>query len=141
MSHTMKVRTDLNDQELLVAALVAIGFDRKQIEIHEQAQPVHNFYGRVDRQRANVIIRNQHAPGTLHREDLGWVREADGSYSIVLDDMTRDAHAYGPAWQKRLRREYMAARSCRALERQGLRPSIVRDGNRMEIRAAVAVRR
>lgn len=144
MSHLAKTRSTMNDRDLLIAALVASGFQREQIEVHEKPVQLVNYYGRKDSDfKANVVIRREHAPGSIGKADVGFIQEPDGSYSIVLDNMMDVLGGkYGPAWQRGLKEQYMIGKAQRTLERKGLRGDVIRGpGGQLEVRAKVTLRR
>ena len=45
MSHYVECKPGFKDQQVLIEALVAIGFDRSQIELHEEAVPLYGYRG------------------------------------------------------------------------------------------------
>jgi hypothetical protein len=142
LSHHYKVKTQFTDREALIAALVACGFEREHIEIHEKPASMVGWYGERSPHKGNLIIRRQHCSKTPGMADYGFILEPDGTYAKVADNYMEFDGRYDGKWQQQLRREYTAARSVAALARQGLRGEITRlPNNKIEIRAAVAVRR
>ena len=128
MSHQVLGKTQFTDQEVLVRALVGMGFTEEQIEIHEQPVPVTNYYGKKDALRAHVLIRRRHAVKSVGQADIGWVREADGTFSMIVDDMMDTlGGGYGAEWQRQLKQQYTVKKSCKHLEGQGLRPEITQN--------------
>jgi hypothetical protein len=57
MSHYVECTPGFKDREALIEALVAVGFDRGQIEIHEEAIPLYGYQGDERPQRAHIVIR------------------------------------------------------------------------------------
>jgi hypothetical protein len=149
MSHLYRVKSKLNDSEALVAALVAIGFTPDQIEVHDEAEPLTNYYGRKEdrgnEQRAHVIIRNRHCRQlSAGQADIGWIREADGTYSLVADNMQTGEHGpLGRAFQQRLQQEHTLARTIRTVEARGMEARVERVGREITVRATprLALRR
>lgn len=138
MSHLMKGKTEFRDRATLVDGLVSLGFSRDHIEVHDEPQLVHNYYGQLDSLRANVIIRNRHAPGVMHREDLAWSLEPDGTYSMIVDDMTHSGSRYGAEWQRGLKQAYGVQKATSELAKLGLRGEAVRlEDGRIAVRARV----
>ncbi len=52
MSHYVECKPGFKDQQALIEALVAIGFDRSQIELHEEVVPLYGYRGDERPQRA-----------------------------------------------------------------------------------------
>lgn len=96
MSHFTTLRTHLTDRDALVAALCDVG--HPDVEVHDDAQPLHGFRGDVRAQRAHVIIRRRHV-GYMSN-DLGFARQADGRFDAVISDFDRGR--YDAAWLARL---------------------------------------
>ena len=140
MSHFYTVKTKLNDRELLVKALCEMGWRADQIEVHPQAQHLYGYTGDRRKQTAEVIIRRQHVGDASN--DIGFKLQPDGSYAAVISEYDRDSLGYNKQWLGRLAQNFMAHKSLRSLERQGLRGNLVRrEDGKVEIRAQAAVRR
>lgn len=60
MSHYVECTHGFKDREALVKALVAAGFDRNLIEIHDGAVPLYGYRGDERPQKAHVVIRREH---------------------------------------------------------------------------------
>ncbi len=83
-----------------------------QIEVHETPQRLVNTYDRA-LQECEVVVRRQH---TKSYSDFGWARQADGTFSTVLD---ADDRFYGPQWQAKLRQRYAVNVAKQKAESQG----------------------
>lgn len=90
MSHFTQVRVDLRDETLLVQALRALFGDRA-VEVHRDCVPIQGYY-RHERRMAHIVVRRSaaaaHAGIDLY-SDLGFVRQEDGVYRAILDEMNQ----------------------------------------------------
>jgi 3-deoxy-D-arabino-heptulosonate 7-phosphate (DAHP) synthase len=100
MSHFTRMRTTLRDERVLASALRELGF--AAVEIHDTAQPLHDYWGGPGADCAEVVIRKKDARGAS--ADIGFARQSDGSFAIVLDAM--DTGRYGREWLAQLTQAY-----------------------------------
>jgi hypothetical protein len=100
MSHYTRVRTVLRDPEILVRALAEVGLTK--VERHAQAQALVGYRGDQRAQKAEIIVRRKHI-GRLSN-DLGFARQADGSYEAIISDF--DRRRFDQAWLDRLAHAY-----------------------------------
>ena len=77
MSKYNRQKSTYNDRDCLVAALNEQGYT--EVEVHEEAVNLIGYHGDTRPEKANVIVRRKHI-GTA-ANDLGFVKEADGTYS------------------------------------------------------------
>ena len=106
MSHYVECKPGFKDREALIEALVAVGFGRDQIEVHEQAAPLFGYRGDERPQRAHIVIRREHVGQAAN--DVGWERLPDGTYRAWISEY--DArHRFDPALQNRIKQEYAVA--------------------------------
>jgi hypothetical protein len=97
MSHFVQGKTTITNQEAIIRALIAKGISRNQIEVHQNAIALR---GGIGHQLANIIV-----PGRVTgHADLGFRKEADGSYTGVFDEYQYYNAKFIPdkAWQKDL---------------------------------------
>jgi hypothetical protein len=117
MSHYVECKPGFKDQQALIEALVAVGFDRTQIEIHEETVALYGYQGDERPQRAHVVIRRQHV--STGANDVGWERTPDGTFRAWISEY--DArHRFKPEMQNRIKQEYAfqaVARQQRAMGR------------------------
>jgi 3-deoxy-D-arabino-heptulosonate 7-phosphate (DAHP) synthase len=92
--------TALRDARVLASALGELGF--ATVEVHDTPQRLHGYWGRLGGESAEVVIRKKDARGAS--ADIGFARQPDGSFAIVLDAM--DTQAYGREWLARLTQSY-----------------------------------
>lgn len=103
MSHYVECKPGFTDREALIEALITVGFDRSQIEVHQQAAALHGYKGDVRPQRAHVVIRRQHVGQAAN--DVGWERLPDGTFRAWISEY--DArNRFNPSLQNRIRQEY-----------------------------------
>lgn len=98
MSHYTRVRTALNNAEVLAAALRQLGF--AEVEVHERPEALHGYAGRTE--QAEVIVRKKHLGHAYG--DLGFARSADGTFDLVVD--SSDQHGRHSRWLPKLPQAY-----------------------------------
>ena len=81
VSHYTSIATQLRNQSALVAALKDLGFTA---EVHKTPQRLNGYYGN-ERNTAEIIVRKNQ--GLM--ADVGFSKQADGSYSMIMDGMDR----------------------------------------------------
>ena len=103
MSHFVECQTEFRDPQALVAALVELGFQESQIEVHQEAVPLLGYQGDVRPQQAHIVIRRQHVGPAAN--DVGWERLPDGTYRAWISEY--DArHRFDAQMQNRIKQEY-----------------------------------
>jgi predicted phosphoribosyltransferase len=102
MSHfsTTTVKVQASRGVAIRNALIAMGYTNNQIQVHETAQPLKNYYGR-NQGEAHVIVRGTRSGGG---PDIGIKFLADGQASITLDAMVA-----GRDWEQRFVQQYSKA--------------------------------
>ena len=113
MSHFIVLRTQITDAELLVKALVELGFT--QVEVHQTAQHLYGYRGDVRPQTAEVIIRRTFVGPASN--DIGFKRQADGTFDAIISDY--DRVRYSQQWLNRLTQRYAYHVARAKLEEQG----------------------
>ena len=116
MSHYVECRPHFKDRQALIDALVAVGFARDQIEVHEEAVPLFGYRGDERPQRAHVVIRRQHVGPAAN--DVGWERLPDGTYRAWISEYD-GRHRFDEAMQNRLKQEYAYAAVARQQQALG----------------------
>jgi hypothetical protein len=117
MSHYVECTPGFKDREALIEALVAVGFDRSQFEVHEDAVVLYGYLGDERPQRAHIVIRREHVGSAAN--DVGWERLQDGSYRAWISEYDQ-RHRFNETLQNRIKQEYSVAavtRQARALGR------------------------
>jgi hypothetical protein len=106
MSHYVECRPGFKDRQALIEALCAVGFERSQIEVHEQAVSLFGYRGDTRAQQAHVVIRRQHVGPAAN--DVGWERLPDGTYRGWISEYDQ-RHRFDEQTQNRIKQEYAAA--------------------------------
>jgi Protein of unknown function (DUF1257) len=88
MSRYNTIATEYKDSECLVEALGDMGYH--DVEVHEEATNLYGYHGDMRQQKAHVIVRRKHISQSAN--DLGFLRNADGSYSQIVSDFDRGKH-------------------------------------------------
>ncbi len=83
MARYRKIRTDVRSERDLARALAEMGFEH--VEVHADARPLDDWIGRPTDVLANVIVRRKDLGASS--DDLGFVRNADGTFDLVLSDI------------------------------------------------------
>ena len=117
MSHYVECTPGFKDRGALIEALIAVGFDRGQIEIHEEAVQLYGYQGDERPQQAHIVIRRHYVGQAAN--DVGWERLSDGTYRAWISEYD-GRHRFNPEMQNRIKQEYAyhaVARQQRALGR------------------------
>lgn len=106
--------TQFKDLDCLVKGLVDIGFDRSEIEVHEEAQPLKDYHGNKthylgqgDCDRAEIIIRQKHVNHRMQSgasNDFGFKRNPNGTYSAIISEY--DSRYFTQPWLTKLKVNY-----------------------------------
>ena len=103
MSHYVECKPGFKDQQSLIEALTAVGFEKGQIEVHGEAVPLYGYQGDERPQRAHIVIRREHVGQAAN--DVGWECMPDGTYRAWISEY--DArHRFNPEMQNRMKQEY-----------------------------------
>jgi UDP-3-O-acyl-N-acetylglucosamine deacetylase len=121
MSHYVECTPGFKDRESLIEALVAVGFDRSQIEVHEKEVPLYGYQGDERPQRAHIVIRREHVGQAAN--DVGWEQMPDGTYRAWISEYD-SRHRFNPEMQNRIKQEY--AYHAVALQQRALGRSVQR---------------
>lgn len=141
MSHLDEAKTTMTEKEGLIRALVAQGFKRNQIEVHDKAVAIIGYHNTADGKVGHIIIRQKH---TGIPSDIGWELK-DGCYVGHMDahdystwEKYKGAKVYDKKWTVGLVRQYNMETTKMTFEAKGLITRIVTDAKgRTQIRAIV----
>jgi hypothetical protein len=123
VSEYRKSTTNCRDREVLIDALVEMGYKRENIEYHEVPQQLYDWHGRpttyTDKNgdKANIIVRRQHVGGAAN--DLGFKLEADGNYAAVISQY--DSGKHNTKWLSGLKTSYSDKRVKKELAKNGFK--------------------
>ena len=115
MSKYNRQKSTYNDRDCLVAALNEQGYT--EVEVHEEAVNLIGYHGDTRPEKANVIVRRNHI-GTA-ANDLGFVKEADGTFSTIVSDY--DSRKHGAEWMTGLKKAYTEKRLIKHAAKNGLK--------------------
>jgi hypothetical protein len=130
----VECKPGFKDQQALIEALVAVGFERSQIEVHQAAVPLFGYRGDERPQRAHVAIRRQHVGPAAN--DVGWERQPDGTFRAWISEYDTRTR-FNAQLQNRIKQEYAVAilsRQARTLGRTVQRQQ--REDGAIELRIA-----
>jgi len=102
MSHYSKVTTRLVDEAALLKALADLGF--AAVEVHERPLGLRGYKGDLRKDTAHVIIRRRFIGP--YSNDIGFLRQADGSYAAIISEFDEVEKGYDQAWLNRLSQRY-----------------------------------
>jgi hypothetical protein len=123
MSEYRKNTTNITDREVLIDALVEMGYKREYIEVHEQPQQLYDWHGRTTHylektgDKAHIIVRRQHVGGAAN--DLGFKRESDGKFSAIISQY--DSGKHNTKWLAGLKTSYSDKRVKKELAKNGFK--------------------
>jgi len=120
MSHYSEVAIEFTDEGCLVAALSRLGFEGK-VEVHQNPQTLYGYQGDARSQKAHIIIRRHHVGRAAN--DLGFERQADGSYRAWVSEYDQKYNKYDDAWLGRLKQAYGIEKVRKEAKKKGYRVS------------------
>jgi hypothetical protein len=123
MSEYRKSQTNFTDRDCLVESLVAMGYAREHIEVHDIPQQLIDFQGHPTRytdangDKAEVIVRRKYVGGAAN--DLGFKKEADGKFSAVISQY--DSGKHNAKWLGGLKTSYSEKNLIKTAKKQGFK--------------------
>ena len=136
MSHTVDVKTQIIDESCLITALMRVenptgqAFSKEVIEIYKDSVPIQTYQNH-NNTRANVVIRQRNL-GDGSYNDLGFVRNSDGTYTAIVADM------YDKTWLQRLTTYYGVEKAKKEFKVKGIKyTETVDEKGRIQLKAAV----
>lgn len=139
MSAYVEIKTEIKDQDALVAALVAAGIaghalTREQIELHPDGSALRGYRNDARAQQAHVIVRRHNVRSASN--DVGFELR-DGKYVAHVSEFDRNQWADSSGWLGQVTQQYSRALVVRKAKKLGYRvhETVTADGS---IRLALA---
>lgn len=104
MSLYTTITTCFRDRECLLKALCDVGFKKEHLEIHEKPASLFGYQGDERKQLAEIIIRRNNIGSASN--DLGFARNKEGLYELVVSDYDRTSKKYNQQWLDKLNLQY-----------------------------------
>ena len=101
MSRYAEFETKIKSDKGLSAALTEMGFIH---ECHEEPVTLYDWHGKARPEIANIVIRRKDT-GIGASNDIGFVKQADGTYRAIISDYDRGSR-FNDAWLGKLHAEY-----------------------------------
>lgn len=92
MSAYKVIECEIKNQDFIIAGLIDMGIPRNQIEVHENAVPLHNWRGTQTGQKANVVVRRENFKKhtkARYNADLGFEKVGDGYKTHINQEEQR----------------------------------------------------
>ena len=115
MSKYNRQKSTYNDRDCLVEALHEMGY--ADVEIHDDAVNLIGYHADTRPEKANVIVRRNYIGSAAN--DLGFVKEADGTFSCIVSDY--DSRKHGVEWMTGLKKAYTEKRLIKHAAKNGLK--------------------
>jgi putative IMPACT (imprinted ancient) family translation regulator len=115
MSAYVTCKTQYKDQDSLIAALRDLGYPEVEVTSGAGAS-LYGYRGDERPERANVVVRRRFV-GTC-ANDLGFVRQADGTYSALISEYDR-ANTFPEAKQNHLKARYAYRQTVKVAKAKG----------------------
>jgi hypothetical protein len=117
MSRYAEFVTELRDENFLVCALKAMGFE---IECHATPQTLFGYHGDARPEKANVIIRRQNT-GIGASNDIGFVRDGIGKPFRAIISEYDDGAKFDARWMGLLKQRYTEEKTIATARQKGYR--------------------
>lgn len=106
MSHYSSVTTKIKSKKDLVKALQKIsgGKWKNCVEVHDEPDNLVGYHGDKREQKAHIIIRRKDVGSASN--DIGFVRQKDGTYQAVISDYDKNSLGYNQEWLDKLSQLY-----------------------------------
>lgn len=122
MSHYAETETQFKDEAVLIECLkempnkIRRNWTDKDILVCEEATNLYGYRGDMRSQKANIIIRRENVGGSSN--DLGFVKNIDGTYSAIISDFDKGFH--NTQWMTNLTRLYAEKKTEKELIRKNM---------------------
>lgn len=85
MSKYLETKTSFTNPEYIVKALEDDGY-KGVIEVYDEPVELYDYYGKLLPAKAEIVIRRGKGQAGRYSNDIGFARQADGTYLALLDD-------------------------------------------------------
>ena len=122
MSAYSENKTSFKDVDTLIEALVACGYPKEAIEVHEKAVNLYGYHGDMRKDTAEIVIRranvNKYMSGGASN-DIGFKKSADGTYAAIISEY--DSGKHNARWMAQVKTSYTENGIMKTANKQGLR--------------------
>jgi len=84
--------SDITDDQTLIEALQAMGWNTNQIEVHQNPVTLYGYHNDARPEKANIVIRRNHVGSVAN--DIGFLKLDNGSYQPIVSEY--DTPTTGP---------------------------------------------
>lgn len=105
MSKYTEVQLEIMDAACLKDTLKAMGYD---FEEHQEPQKLEGYLGDTREDKAHIIIKRRSL--TAASNDLGFYKQPNGKYKMIISDYDRHAKKVRTDFMERLTKEYAVAK-------------------------------
>jgi hypothetical protein len=116
MSKYSSIDTCFDDQDALVEALKADGFQPLLAKDQVAGDPLTGYQGDKRKDRAHVIIPRQQIGGASN--DIGFRRGTDGTFRVVISEFDKGC-GRDDKWLGKIRQRFVEAKQMAEWKRQG----------------------
>jgi hypothetical protein len=119
MSVIRQQKTDISDQGCLVQGLKDLGFNPT---VQEPA-PIRGHYKELSKEKCGVVLRQEdtkNSSGAFRKADIGFAKQADGSFSIVTDTYVNSDLKDLKEFSAKIKVAYVKASSRKVAAKAGL---------------------
>ena len=106
MSQYAKIKTTIKDENCLIESLLELFQlnDKGSIEVYDAPENLYDYMGKIRPQKANIIIRHKTVGPASN--DMGFLRNPDGTFTLIVDNYSQSSLKYGFKWQGKLLQKY-----------------------------------
>ena len=90
---------------------------REDIELHNTPQSLYDYVNKQRPETAHIIVRKEHVGNSSN--DMGFRRNQEGTYTMIVDEYSLRHKGYGKDWIKKLKALYTEKVVKKVLEKQG----------------------
>ena len=118
MSHYSEISVDIKDNQCLIETLMEIfNISKDNIEVHQSPVNLYDMVGSMRPQQAHIIVRRQYVG--IAANDMGFLKMADGTFKIIVDQYSQTTLGYNQKWLKKLKQNYTTRVATKTLQKNG----------------------